>query len=67
MTIAELKELLKDYPDSMKIVVNGYENGYNNPRIDNVKIKSSKRDDDAYWEGEYEESRNGEFVLVIGR
>ena len=52
MTVSELTELLRRFPDTMRVVVNGYEEGYDDltpEQITRVKIGlgTGKRD----WEG----------------
>lgn len=37
MTIGELKKIIKNYPDSMQVLVSGYEFGYENPKKISVK------------------------------
>ena len=39
MTKKELIEKLKDYPDNVLIVVDGYEEGYDDPRITECELK----------------------------
>ncbi len=42
MTVQELMELLEKYPDDLRVVVNGYEDGYDDispERISTTKIQ----------------------------
>ena len=54
MLVGELIELLHEYPTDMRVVVNGYENGYDDltpERISTAKIslKTGKHE----WEGRH--------------
>lgn len=55
MTASELIRKLNDLPPEIKIVVRGYENGYNDIiRLKNRKITINKESN--WWEGEYIDS-----------
>ena len=54
MTVKELVELLEKYPDDLRIVVNGYEDGYDDilpERISTTKIQLDAGTPD--WEGQH--------------
>jgi len=57
MTVAELREILDQYPDAMPVMVDGYEDGLDDPgkvevrRTRRVNPKPSER----WWSGEYDE------------
>ena len=54
MTVKELVELLEKYPDDLRIVVNGYEDGYDDilpERISTTKIQLDAGTHD--WEGQH--------------
>ena len=54
MTVKELVELLGKYPDDLRVVVNGYEDGYDDlssERISVVKIQLDTQIHD--WEGQH--------------
>lgn len=54
MTVKELAELLKKYPDDLRVVVNGYEDGYDD--ISPERISATKIELDAGkhdWEGQH--------------
>lgn len=54
MTVKELAELLKKYPDDLRVVVNGYEDGYDDispERIATTKIQLDAGIHD--WEGQH--------------
>ena len=57
MTVKELAELLKKYPDDLQVVVNGYEDGYDDispERISTTKIELDAGKHD--WEGQHGDS-----------
>jgi hypothetical protein len=56
MTVAELIETLKNYDPNMRIVVNGYEGGYDEPQIK----ESTARLDTNFKNGEKETWYNGQ-------
>ena len=64
MTAQELIEKLQTLPPNTKIVVRGYEDGYNDIlQLKEVKIKLNPN---AYtWYGEYEESTNADAITAI--
>ena len=64
MTAQELIQLLHARPPHTKIVVRGYEDGYNNIlRLNEVKIKPKA---DAEWyDGEYIDTNDAEATLAI--
>ena len=54
MTVKELMELLEKYPDDLRVVVNGYEDGYDDispERISTTKIQLDAGIHD--WEGQH--------------
>ncbi len=56
MTVKELVELLEKYPDDLRVVVNGYEDGYDDispKRIFTRKIQLDAGTHD--WEGQHGE------------
>jgi len=64
MTAQQLIQHLQTLPPTTKIVVRGYEDGYNDIlKIKEVKIKPKP---DAYiWEGEYEDSTATDAITAI--
>ena len=64
MTAQELIQLLQTLPPHTKIVVRGYEDGYNDiSRLNEVKIKPIA---DANWyDGEYIDTNDAEATLAI--
>ena len=54
MTVKELVELFGKYPDNLRVVVNGYEDGYDDlssERISVIKIQLDTQIHD--WEGQH--------------
>ncbi len=54
MTVGELVEFLEKYPDDLRVVVNGYEDGYDDispERISTTKIELDAGKHD--WEGQH--------------
>jgi hypothetical protein len=64
MTAQELIQLLQTLPPHTKIVVRGYEDGYNDIlKFNEVKIKPKA---DAKWyDGEYDDTNDSEAILAI--
>ncbi len=57
MTVKEFKEQLKKYPDNMRVVVSGYESGWDDIKIDSLSIRTvflnyGKKD----YEGQHEDA-----------
>ena len=74
MNIKELKALLNKYPEDLKVVVDGYEDGYDGIRQENIKeIFVTLDNNHASWAGEYNiedplsQGKTVEKVLVLGR
>ncbi len=64
MIIADLIALLQKYPPQTKVLVQGYEDGYDN--VTTVKNISVKHDPDAQWyNGKYVEGAKGENVVAV--
>lgn len=59
MTVAELIQQLKTLPPETKVVIRGYEDGYNDIlQLKAVKIKPKV---DAYWfDGEFDDSNDAD-------
>ncbi len=64
MTAHELIRNLQALPPNTKVVVRGYEDGYNDIlQLKRVKIK---RKVDAYWfDGEYEDSNDADAIDAV--
>ena len=61
MTVKELVELLGKYPDDLRVVVNGYEDGYDDvspERISVIKIQLDIQIHD--WEGQHNDFYDSE-------
>ena len=61
MTVKELVELLGKYPDDLRVVVNGYEDGYDDvspERISVIKIQLDTQIHD--WEGQHSDFYDSE-------
>ena len=64
MTAQELIQLLQALPPHTKIVVRGYEDGYNDIlRLNEVKIKPKA--DEEWYDGEYIDTNDAEATLAI--
>ena len=64
MTASELIRKLNDLPPEIKIVVRGYENGYNDIiMLNNRKIVINKELN--WWDGEYIESIETDAIPVV--
>lgn len=64
MTVKELIENLKTYPENQKVLISGYELGY-----DDFEIKSEycKHSPNFWWAGDYEKNKDGELCVVLKR
>ena len=61
MTVKELVELLGKYPDDLRVVVNGYEDGFDDlspERISVIKIQLDTQIHD--WEGQHSDFYDSE-------
>lgn len=57
LTVKELIEALAQYPPDIRVVVNGYEDGYDNLHVDSLSTISIRaKPNHAEWEGENEEA-----------
>lgn len=64
MTVAELIQQLQTLPPETKVVIRGYEDGYNDIlQLKRVKIKPKV---DAYWfDGEFEDSKDTDAIDAV--
>jgi hypothetical protein len=54
MTVKELAELLERYPDDLRVVVNGYEDGYDDIAPERISVKKIQLDTKTHdWEGQH--------------
>ena len=57
MTVEELVQVLQDYPADMPVVVDGYEEGYDDLEQDLISVKEIRLDvDNEWWEGRHRDS-----------
>ena len=57
LTVNDLIEVLAKYPPDMRVVVNGYEAGFDNLHVSSLQTISIRtKPDHAEWEGENEEA-----------
>ncbi len=64
MTTVQLIQLLQSFPPSAKVVVRGYENGYNDI-LKLIEIKIKPNAESAWYNGEYEESKEADAIYAI--
>ncbi len=64
MTAQQLIQLLQNYPPTTKIVVRGYEDGYNDI-LKLIEIKIKPNSESAWYNGEYEESKEADAIYAI--
>lgn len=54
MTVKELMELLNKYPDDLRVVVNGYEDGYDDISPERIFTRKIQLDAGTHdWEGQH--------------
>ena len=59
MTVSELIDLLREYPASLRVVVNGYEEGYDDLSPQQISIaKISLNTGTHDWEGRHGDPRH---------
>ena len=57
MTVAELIRILQTHPQDMRVVVDGYEEGYDDLEQDLISVKEVRLDvGDRWWEGRHRDS-----------
>lgn len=72
-TVGDLRDILSYYPNNMRIVVSGYEDGFENPRVFHVKaVMDTNKDKKQDWIGVHSMATDDELdkavdALVIGR
>lgn len=58
MTVSELIELLQEYPANLRVVVNGYEEGYDDLSSEQISsAKISLNTGKHHWEGQHGDPR----------
>ena len=61
MTVKELVELLGKYPDDLRVVVNGYEDGYDDLSLERISIIKIQLDTQIHnWEGQHSDVYDSE-------
>lgn len=70
MTVEKLIQELQKHPLTTKVVVNGYEGGFD--EVDSLYttfVAKANKNSDKWWLGELEEalSKNSEMVIVLPR
>ena len=61
MTVKELVELLGKYPDDLRVVVNGYEDGYDDLSPERISVIETQLDTQIYdWEGQHSDAHSSE-------
>ena len=59
MTVKELSELLQEYPANLRVVVNGYEEGYDDLSPEQISVaKISLNTGTHHWEGQHGNPRD---------
>ena len=59
MIVQELMELLSKYPADMRVVVDGYENGYDDVREELVSVREVRLNvGKKWWDGRHEDARD---------
>ena len=59
MTVSELIELLRECPASLRVVVNGYEDGYDDLSPEQISVaKISLNTGTHHWEGQHGDPRH---------
>ena len=59
MTVKELTEFLEKYPDDLRVVVNGYEDGYDDILPERIFTRKIQLDAGTHdWEGQHNDSPN---------
>ena len=54
MTVKSLKELLSQYPENLRVVVNGYEDGYDDLAQERISVRKIKLNTQVHdWEGQH--------------
>ena len=57
MTVSELAQLLEAYPPDLRVVVNGYEEGYDDIEARLVSVREIRLDaGKKWWEGRHRDS-----------
>lgn len=56
MTVGELRALLAEYPDGMRVVVEGYEDGLNDVTVGPAQVVDLGPSDE-WWSGRYQPAR----------
>jgi len=64
LTTLQLIQLLQSFHPSSKVVVRGYENGYNDI-LKLIEIKIKPNAESAWYNGEYEESKEADAIYAV--
>ena len=65
MTIKALVELLRKYPDDLRVVVNGYEDGYDDLSLERISVIKIQLDTQIHdWEGQHSDFHGSETEIT---
>ena len=65
MTVKELVELLRKYPDDLRVVVNGYEDGFDDVSPERISVIKIQLDTQTYdWEGQHSDFHGSETEIT---
>ena len=68
MTVQQLITLLATYPSELRVVVNGYENGFDDVEPERVSITRIELDVGAnWWDGRHAAAAEGAAPDMLGR
>jgi hypothetical protein len=66
VTVAELIAELEAYPPGTRVLVDGYESGYDEPELRDRLVRHFPRN--AWWNGDWTRDNNhGEYAVIVGR
>ena len=65
MTVKELVEHLGKYPDDLRVVVNGYEDGFDDVSPERISVIKIQLDTQTYdWEGQHSDFHDSETEIA---
>lgn len=65
VTVGELIVLLSAYPAEQRVLVDGYEDGYTEPNVHDASVSAGHSG--GWWSGDWDDDKDGEPAVVVGR
>jgi hypothetical protein len=67
VTVGELRDWLAGFEPEALLLVDGYEGGYDRPRVHLANVRELDEDEEMEYSGIWEDSEGGEVAIIVSR